>query len=115
MAHYEMGNYDIMESLIKSVYRFMAKMKNLTIVEEEMFRFLRKSFDISPRKLKPELENFLFKIKHLEKNPFETRSFAYLDIISWLESKVHEKPMSQIIQEKYQQAGRRRPAPAVLS
>ena len=46
MSHYELGNYDIMESLIKSVYRFMAKMKNLTVVEEEMFAFLRSSFDV---------------------------------------------------------------------
>jgi hypothetical protein len=101
IAHYELGNYEIMESLTKSVYRFMAKMKNLTVVEEEMFRFLRKSFRISPRKLKPELEAFLYKIKHLEKNRFETRSFVYLDIISWLESKVYEKPMSEIIHNKY--------------
>jgi len=101
IAHYELGNYEIMESLIKSVYRFMAKMKNLTVVEEEMFRFLRKSFKISPRKFKPELEQFLYNIKHLEKNRFETRSFVYLDIISWLESKVYEKPMSEIIHNKY--------------
>jgi hypothetical protein len=43
----------------------------------------------------------LQKIKHLEKSRFETRSLAYLDIISWLESKVYEKPMSEIIHEKY--------------
>jgi tetratricopeptide (TPR) repeat protein len=101
MAHYEMGNTDILESLIKSVYRFMAKMKNLTVVEEEMFHFLRQSFTLSSRALKPELEKFLHKIKHLEKNRFETRSFAYIDIISWVESKVLAKPMSQIIYEKY--------------
>jgi hypothetical protein len=51
--------------------------------------------------LKPELEKLLQKIKHLEKSRFETRSLAYLDIISWLESKVYAKPMSHIIQEKY--------------
>ena len=101
MSHYELGNYDIIEYLIKSVYRFMAKMKNLTVIEEEMFRFLRNSFDISPRKLKPEFEKFLDKVKHLEKNRFETRSFAYLDVISWLESKVYEKPMGKIIHDKY--------------
>ncbi|PWT77054.1 MAG: hypothetical protein C5B59_05030 [Bacteroidetes bacterium] len=104
IAHYELGNDEIIESLTKSVYRFMAKMKNLTVVEEEMFRFLRKSFDISPRKLKPELENLLNKIKHLEKNRFETRSFVYLDIISWLESKVYEKPLSEIIHDKYRKS-----------
>jgi predicted ATP-grasp superfamily ATP-dependent carboligase len=100
MSHYELGNYEIMESLIKSVYRFMAKMDNLTVVEEEMFRFLRSSFDVSPRKMKPELEKFLHKIKHLEKSRFETRAFAYLDVISWVESKVFEKPVGEIIKEK---------------
>jgi hypothetical protein len=101
LAHYELGNYELMESLTKSVYRFMAKMKNLTVVEEEMFKFLRKSFQISRREIKPELEKLLSKIKHLEYNRFETRSFAYLDIISWLESKVQEKTMSEIIFSKY--------------
>ncbi len=115
MAHYELGNDEIIESLIKSVYRFMAKMKNLTVVEEEMFRFIRHSFGVSPRKLKPELEKFLHKIKHLEKSRFETRAFAYLDIISWVESKVYEKPMSQVIYEKYlRQRGRRIPQPNPL-
>jgi hypothetical protein len=80
----------------------MAKMKNLTVVEEAIFRFLRGTFNISPRKLKPEFEKLLDKIKYLEKNRFETRAFAYLDIISWVEGKVYEKPMATIIYEKYQ-------------
>jgi hypothetical protein len=101
LCHYEMGNEDILESLIKSVYRFMAGMKNLTVVEEEIFKFLRHSTKVRAKELKPELEKFLQKIKHLEKNRFETRSFAYLDIISWAESKVYEKPMSEIIYNKY--------------
>jgi tetratricopeptide (TPR) repeat protein len=108
MAHYELGNYELMESLTKSVYRFMAKMKSLTVVEEEMFGFLRHSFDVSPEKIKPELKKFLHKIKHLEKNPFETRSFAYLDVISWVESKVNNKPMGDVIFEKYKKHKKRR-------
>lgn len=102
MAHYEMGNFDLTEYLSKSVYRFMAKMKNLTVVEEEIFRFLKTSFRVSARQLKPEFEKLLHNIKHLEKNRFETRAFAYLDIISWVESKVYNKTMGQIIQEKYE-------------
>jgi tetratricopeptide (TPR) repeat protein len=100
LAHFEMGNFEILESLIKSVYRFMSKMQNLTVVEEEMFKFLRTSFRVSRKKLKPALEEFLNKIKHLEKNRFETRSFAYLDIISWLESKVSNKSMGEVIKQK---------------
>jgi hypothetical protein len=85
-----------MEYLIKSVYRFMAKMENLSLVEEEMFKFLRKSFHLSPKKLKPEFEKLLERLKQLEKSRFETRAFVYLDIISWLESKVYEKPVYDI-------------------
>jgi hypothetical protein len=101
MAHYELHNYDIIEYLIKSVYRFMARMENLTVIEEEMFAFIRKSFKVSPRAMKPEFEKFLQKIKHFEKSRFETRAFAYLDVISWLESKVYGKPIGEIIYEKY--------------
>ena len=106
IAHYELGNFEIMEHLIKSVYRFMAKMQNLTVIEEATFKFLRKSFNLSPRKLKPELENFLQTIRQFENSRFETRAFAYLDVISWVESKVLEKPVSAIIQQKVKQSKR---------
>lgn len=101
MSHYELGNFDIMDSLTKSVYRFMAKMKNLTVVEEEMFKFIKATFKVSPREIQPYFSDLLKRIKHLEKNRFETRAFAYLDVISWVESKVYKKPMSEIIYAKY--------------
>ena len=101
LCHFELGNEEILDSLIKSVYRFMARMKNLTVVEEHIFTFLRRSTKVKPKELKPELKQFLEKIKHLEKNRFQTRSFAYLDIISWVESKVYDKPMAEIIHNKY--------------
>ncbi len=101
MAHYELGNMELIEYLIKSVYRFMAKMQNLTVIEEEMFKFLRKSFNISPRKMHDEFEAFLVTIKKYEKSRFETRAFAYLDIISWVESKVYNTTMSDVINKKY--------------
>jgi len=107
LAHYELENFDIIDSLIKSVYRYMTKMETITVIEEEIFKFLRATFKLTRRELKPELEKLLQKIKHLEKSRFETRSLAYLDIISWLESKVYEKPMSEIIHEKYMASKRK--------
>jgi tetratricopeptide (TPR) repeat protein len=53
IAHYELGNYQLVEYLIKSVYRFMAKMKNLNVVEEEIFLFLRRSFSYRQKKYLP--------------------------------------------------------------
>lgn len=101
IAHYELGNFQLLEYLVKTVYRFMAKMQNLSLAEEEIFKFLRKSFYLSAKKLKPEFENLLNTIRQFETSKFETRAFAYLDIISWLESKVNDKQTYEIIREKY--------------
>jgi len=101
IAHYELGNEDILDHLIKSVYRFMAKMQNLSVVEEEIFKFIRSSFHVTVRKIKPELEKLLVKLKALQNNPFETRAFIYLDIISWLESKLENIPVQEIMMRKF--------------
>jgi hypothetical protein len=107
IAHYELGNVDLMEHLIKSVYRFMAKMGNLSLVEEEIFSFLRRSFSLLPAQIRPEFGKLLEKLRKYEKNRFETRAFAYLDIISWLESKVKNVPVQDVIREKYLRGERR--------
>ncbi len=107
IAHYELGNFDLLEYLIKSVYRFMAKMQGLSQVEEEIFRFLRKSFKLTPVELKPEFGKLAEKLKKYEKSRFETRAFVYLDIISWLESKIKNVPVQNIIREKYLSGHRR--------
>jgi len=96
IAHYELGNYDLLEYLIKSVYRFMAKMNNLSTVEEEIFKFIRKSFSLSPQKLIPAFKSLKEKLKKLQQNPLESRSFMYLDIIAWLESKIENVPVQQV-------------------
>ena len=66
-----------------------------------MFRFLRKSFHLSPQQLRPEFKKLLEKLRQFEKSRFETRAFVYLDIITWLESKVQDKPLHKILREKY--------------
>jgi hypothetical protein len=101
IAHYELGNFDLLEYLIKSVYRFMAKLQSLSQVEEEMFRFLRRSFHVGAKALKPEFEKLLETLKRYEGNPLETRAFSYLDVISWLESKVNGVNVQDVIREKY--------------
>jgi hypothetical protein len=82
-------------------------MKNLTIVEKAMFDFLQHSFGYPPKEIQARLEKFLDQVQHLEKSRFETRSFAYLDIISWAESKVHGKTMEEVIHQKYLSSSRR--------
>lgn len=101
IAHYELGNYQLLEYLIKSVYRFMAKMKNLSVVEEEIFGFLKKSFSLAPDKMIPAFKSLKEKLQRYEGNPLETRSFMYLDVIAWLESKILHVPVQQVRRERF--------------
>ena len=107
IAHYELGNTDIMEHLIKSVYRFMAKMDNLSVIEEEILKYLQRSFFMPVKRLQPEFKKLLEQLKALESNRYETRAFAYLDVVSWLESKVSNEPLQKVIHDKYLKSSRR--------
>ncbi len=101
IAHFELGNFELLEYLIKSVYRYMAKMENLSRVEEEMFIFLRRSFRLGAHALRPEFEKLLAKLRKYEGNPVESRAFVYLDVISWLESKISGVNVQDVIREKF--------------
>ncbi len=101
IAHYELGNFDLLEYLIKSVYRYMAKVENLSKVEEEMFSFLKRSFSIGASALKPEFEKLHTKLKKYEGNPLESRAFLYLDVISWLESKISGVNVQDVVRDKF--------------
>jgi hypothetical protein len=40
-------------------------------------------------------------LEDIAKSPFERRSFIYLDIIAWLESKVEGKTVEQVSKKKF--------------
>ncbi|TAF52770.1 MAG: hypothetical protein EAZ62_05560 [Sphingobacteriia bacterium] len=101
IAHYEMGNWQILESLLKSAYRFMARMQNLSGVEEALLGFLKIAFRSSPKTVKPHLETLLLALQKMERNKMETRAFMYLDVLSWLESKIAGKPVQTVIRQKF--------------
>jgi hypothetical protein len=79
----------------------MARMKSLNIVEEEIFKFLKNSFNSNPSEIVKEFKPLKEKLEMLRGNPLATRSFMYLDIIGWLESKIEKVPVQQIIRNRY--------------
>ena len=84
-----------------TAYKFLIKMNDLHEVQKEMIKFIRGLQDIYPHDLKNAFKDLLERLKVYEDHPFERRSFLYLDIISWLESKIENKTVSEIIKNKY--------------
>lgn len=108
IAHYELGNFELIEYLAKSVYRFMARMQNLSAVEEHIFDFLRRALRTRPSDMKKEFELLLTQLRKYERNQMETRAFNYLDIISWLESKIYGIPVHEVIRKKFLERKKRK-------
>jgi len=101
IAHYELKNVDLLDYQVRSVYRFLAKMDNLQQVQQEVFKFLRNLSAILPEDLPKAFVNLKNKLQEVAKDPFERRPFMYLDIISWLESKIEHLPVQQVIRRKF--------------
>lgn len=100
VAHYEAGMDYHLEIQLKSTYKFLLKMNDLHEVQKEMIRFLRNLGNIYPHELKAEFRKLYDRLKVYENHPYEKRAFLYLDILSWLESHLENKPVGQIIKEK---------------
>ncbi|WP_298532901.1 hypothetical protein [uncultured Algibacter sp.] len=101
VAHYEAGLDYNLDVLIRSTYKFLIKMEDLYEVQKEFIKFLRGLGDIYPNEVKNEFKKLHSKLKEFENDPYESRAFLYLDIISWLESKIQNKPIGLIIKNKF--------------
>jgi len=102
VAHYEAGiDYNI-EKLIVSTYKFLLKMNDLHQVQRKMISFLKNLSNIYPQDLKKAFVNLHSELVVFENHPYEKRAFLYLDILSWLESKIQNISVEEIIKQKAQ-------------
>jgi len=99
-AHYEAGFDYHLESHLRETYKFLIKMNDLHEVQKAMIRFVRGLGEIYPHELKTAFENLYKELLQYENDPYERRSFLYLDILSWLESKIDNVPIAQVIRDK---------------
>ena len=101
IAHYELGNQQLVEYQVKSVYRFLMRMGDYHKVQSEILRFIRSLTRILPSEVDRELSKLKIKLEELSNDNFEKRPFLYLDIISWIEGKLSGHTAEKIIRDKF--------------
>ncbi|MEQ9310131.1 MAG: tetratricopeptide repeat protein [Balneolaceae bacterium] len=101
IAHFELGNQTLLEYQVRSTYRFIIKMNDLNSVQEEILKFLRNLTSTNPLELRIKFIELREKLIEIQKKPYQRRAFLYLDIISWLESKIDDKPIQEVIKAKF--------------
>ncbi|OAV44225.1 hypothetical protein [Lewinella sp. 4G2] len=101
ICHFEMGNVQLVEYQVKSVYRFLAKVEHLQETQQLIFRFLRRLPRTREDQLKGEFIKLKEKLDRVKEKPFESRPFTFLDIPSWLESKIKGVTVQEVIRQKF--------------
>ncbi len=100
IAHYEAQMDEHFDTQVRDTYKFLIKMDDLYAVQKEMIKFLRNLQNVNPLGLKAEFKKLYDRIKKYENHPYEKRAFLYLDILSWLQSKIEDNTIGDIIREK---------------
>jgi len=100
VAHYDAGlDYDI-DKLIVTTYKFLLKMSDLHQVQRKMILFLKSLSNIYPQDIHKAFVKLHSELVVYENHPYEKRAFLYLDVLSWLESKIQNVPVEDIIRQK---------------
>lgn len=100
LAHYELGNVDLQESIARRLHRMLRTEKNFSEFEAILSNFVRKL----PLVYKDQALEKLYKetYEQLDQLPEEARNKITLDnfnILIWLKSKIEQKSFAQMIQQ----------------
>lgn len=102
IIHYEMDNFLLLDSLLRSTHRFLNQHKTMLLFEVSLIQFLRKAIKASQLK---EIQEALVQLRQdfdtLSGNPSEKAMLQLFDFESWIESKLSGQAFSYIVQEKY--------------
>jgi hypothetical protein len=103
LIHFELGNYVLLDSLIRSTQRFLKKKDRLGEVERKIINFIRRAAGTpSKKELREAYESLKKEFEDLSEQPATKRFFtSFFDIMSWIESKIERKSFAQIIQAKF--------------
>lgn len=101
MLQYELGRSELMDYLARSAKRYLVKLEGLYDFETIMLNHMKKlSSSRPPKSMRlffTQLRDELLKAGY---EPGERNALSTLDILSWVDSKIQDRPLTVILKEK---------------
>ncbi len=99
IVYFEMEDHELLESSIKSTYRYLLKKERNYKFETLVLEFFRKK---AARITSQKLRNAAFRelkkeIELLLEDPFERNITSYFDFVNWLESKIIGRSFKEVV------------------
>lgn len=103
LIHYELGNIELLEYLVKSVYRFFYKKQQKFPFELYVLEFMKRLIHVHSHhelmQLFPDIKTKLTSL--MKEDKLERKNMFFLElIISWVESKIGNRPLAEVVREK---------------
>jgi len=101
LCFYEIGNVNLLDSTVKSTYRFFQKKEKIQKVEDEIIKLIRKASN----QIKGSTENlqlfkkYLVKFEELKNDNTEASIMNGLFIIQYLKSKIENKSIIEVLKD----------------
>ncbi|MEZ4739006.1 MAG: hypothetical protein R2818_06525 [Flavobacteriales bacterium] len=98
VIHYELGNFDLLEYIVRSTQRFLSRRQRANQMETVLMDHIKKL----ARATDPAVKHDLFKSMHdkfkpLLKDPNESLVLKYFDVVSWVDGHLEGKPFSEVV------------------
>ena len=101
IIHFEKGNMDFLPHLLKSLYKYLIQKKKLYKIENLLIQFVRTILAIKSNKEQIEVfKTFKKELTSIYNDPLEANFLNFFDAVSWLESKIENRPFEEILREK---------------
>jgi hypothetical protein len=89
LIHFELSNYDLMDSLLLSTPKYLKSRRELYKSEKSLFSLLKKIRNsVSESDKQVHYMNFNAELDKLQKDPKENRAFSFIDLKLWVSSRL---------------------------
>ncbi len=93
LVHFDLGNYELLQSLLPSTRRYLRKKRPLYRTEQQLFRFLQRAMNaVNTAAFREHCLELLESLQSLRQDQREQRVFNYIDLQYWLERKINPSP-----------------------
>lgn len=99
VLHYELGNHDLIENLVRSADRFITKKERKFRFETAFLKFANHSLT-QPDVGTAAFEEFHLILNTIFEDKFEKKALHYFDFMSWAESKFDSRSFADIMRAK---------------
>ncbi len=101
VVHFELGNYDLLEYIVRSTQRFLSKRHRAHQVETLLIDSIKRM----ARTTEPSAKRELFKSMHQQlvgflKDPNEGLVLKYFDVLAWTTAHVEGIPFSEVVRRQ---------------